>query len=93
MTGWPHFLQFSTAKGAKSPEMNVLDWHRPQVTILNGLLAPVAPSLTACKFNMENPGNKLDRKRAGCGGPLTKLLDRPTQIWDHYSGGAKACVH
>jgi hypothetical protein len=45
MTGWPHFLHSSTAKGAKSPEMNVLDWHRPQVTIFNGLLAPVVPSL------------------------------------------------
>jgi len=33
-------------KGAKSPEMNVLDWHRPQVTIFSGLLASVAPSLT-----------------------------------------------
>jgi hypothetical protein len=46
MTGWPHFLHSSTAKGAKSPEMNVLDWHRPQVTIFNGLLAAEAPSLT-----------------------------------------------
>jgi hypothetical protein len=46
MTGWPHFLHSSTAKGAKSPEMNVLDWHRPQVTIFKGLLAAVAPSLT-----------------------------------------------
>jgi hypothetical protein len=27
--------------------MNVLDWHRPQVTIFSGLLASVAPSLTA----------------------------------------------
>jgi hypothetical protein len=47
MTGWPHFLHSSTAKGAKSPDMNVLDWHRPQVTIFSGLLAPVSPSLTA----------------------------------------------
>src|SRR5208282_6467324 len=35
MTGWPHFLHSSVAKGAKSPEMNVLDWHLPQVTIFS----------------------------------------------------------
>src|SRR5208282_5967482 len=62
MTGWPHFLQSSVAKGGKSPEMNVLDWQRPQVTILSGLLAAGLASLTednlpriATRTSLETP--------------------------------------
>src|ERR1700722_12876322 len=46
MTGCPHFLHSWVAKGAKSPEMNVLALQRPHITIFNGLAAPVASLLT-----------------------------------------------
>ena len=56
MTGWPHFLHSSVAKGAKSPEMNVLDLQRPQVTIFNGLLAGEEPLLTALTIARDGRG-------------------------------------
>jgi hypothetical protein len=38
MMAWPHFLQGSLAKGAKSPGMKVFASHPGHVTIFNGLL-------------------------------------------------------
>jgi hypothetical protein len=49
MTGWPHFLQGSVAKGAESPEMKVLDLQRPQATIFSGLPLVAVPLLTLTK--------------------------------------------
>jgi hypothetical protein len=46
MTGWPHLLQGMTAKGSKSPGMNVLALQRPHVTIFNGLFEGADPLLT-----------------------------------------------
>jgi hypothetical protein len=46
ITGCSHLLHGTVANGAKSPGMNVLDLHRPQVTIFRGLLAPLFPMLT-----------------------------------------------
>jgi hypothetical protein len=46
MTGCSHLLHGTVAKGARSPAIKVLDLHRPQVTIFNGLLAPLFPVLT-----------------------------------------------
>jgi hypothetical protein len=47
ITGCPHLLHGVVANGASSPGIKVLDLHRPQVTILKGLLWPGVPVLTS----------------------------------------------
>jgi hypothetical protein len=58
MTGCAHFLHSWVAKGGKSPEMNVLAWQRPHVTIFNGLPAPVA-SLLTITFYHRSPARQV----------------------------------
>ncbi len=60
MTGWPHFLHSTVAKGAKSPEMNVLDLHRPQVTIFTDSPAALASLLTYLNLSPIAAGTSLD---------------------------------
>jgi hypothetical protein len=49
MTGCWHLLHGVVANGARSPEINVLDLQRPQVTIFKGLLGGGVPILTPPK--------------------------------------------
>src|SRR5580658_1357780 len=55
ISGCPHFLHSWVAKGAKSPEMNVLALQRPHATIFNGLPAPVASLLTIPLYHRSSP--------------------------------------